>query len=57
MTSHVPFFASEDEQRNRKCMVEKSFLCDVKDKKHSNRDTVQKAWEDMGKEMGHEGNY
>jgi hypothetical protein len=35
---------------------EKSFLHDVKDEKHSNRYTVQKAWEYIGKEMGCEGN-
>jgi hypothetical protein len=36
---------------------ENSFLYDVKDKKHSNRDIVQKAWEDIAKEMGCEGNH
>jgi hypothetical protein len=30
----------------------KSFLYDVNDIKHSNRDIVQKAWEDIAKEMG-----
>jgi hypothetical protein len=36
---------------------ENSFLYDVKDKKHSNRDSVQKAWEDIAKEMGCEGDH
>jgi hypothetical protein len=31
---------------------EKSFLSVVKDKKRSNRDIVQKVWEDIWKEMG-----
>jgi hypothetical protein len=35
---------------------EKSILYDVKNKKHSNRDIVQKAWENIAKEMGCEGN-
>jgi hypothetical protein len=33
-------------------LLKKSFLYDAEDKKNSNRDIVQKAWEDMGKEMG-----
>jgi hypothetical protein len=28
-------------------VLKKSFLYDAKDKKHSNRDVVQKAWEDI----------
>jgi hypothetical protein len=31
---------------------ENLFLYDVKDKKHSNWDIVQKVWEDIVKEMG-----
>jgi hypothetical protein len=34
----------------------KSLLC-VKYKKHGNRDTVQNAWENIGKEVKCEGNY
>jgi hypothetical protein len=33
-------------------VLKKSFLYDAKDKKHSNRDIAQKAWEDIAKEMG-----
>jgi hypothetical protein len=68
MTSCVPFFASQDKQWNRvrrffnterfiEVVWKKSFLYDVKDEKHSDRDTVQKAWEGTGKEVGCEGNY
>jgi hypothetical protein len=35
---------------------EKSYLFDVKDKKHSNRDIVQNPCEDIKKEMEFEGN-
>jgi hypothetical protein len=53
----VPFFASQDEQWNRKyvqfhCVSwEKSFVYDVKKKNYWSRKIVPKSWEDIRKEM------
>jgi hypothetical protein len=68
MTHRVPFVASQraqwhgenmsgfDTERFIELVRERPFLYDGKDKKHGNRDIVQKAWEDISKEMDCEGN-
>jgi hypothetical protein len=35
----------------------KLFLYDAKDKKHSKRETILRAWEDIGKETNGENNH
>ena len=45
-----------DTERFIELVRERPYLYDGKDKKHGNRDIVQKAWEDIGKEMNCEGN-
>jgi hypothetical protein len=45
-----------DTERFIELVRERPYLYDGKDKKHGNRDVVQKAWEDIGKEMNCEGN-
>ena len=46
-----------DTERLVELVRERPFLYDGKDKKHGNRDIVQKAWEDIGKEMDCEGKH
>jgi hypothetical protein len=56
--ARVPFFGSHDEQQSRKYgQFRTERFIESKDKNHSNRDNVQKAWEYIGKEMECESNY